>query len=210
MRLGRLPLVLGLSLCLGLAVCLTQGLAQPVQADERLWGDRYDVLVGQPGVEVTLGQTENGTRQRGFSLPGGVTLSQTDGVGTMGMDRSGKGALLCTWEIYLMIRLALDHCQGLEMPQHAAALNAGLARMERFIVANSYGFWTEAAIAARRQRRIDRLLAAKPAGAERVDCSRGDMKDLATRLTVVPPDQMSTELDAAMAIPRFPVMNPCL
>lgn len=125
-----------------------------------------------------------------------------------------RGAVLCTWMIYTGLYEIGERCFPDEDRELLAILDAGIGRIEDFIVRNSDD--TEASIAQKRSRYIagrrqmtSRESACAPDGGsvEFYRPLRDDFNRIgrdAFRL------QMEKGLDEHLAVDRKPVANPCL
>lgn len=128
-------------------------------------------------------------------------------------DETGKGAVLCLYEIYQGIQQYVRMC-GWERTDSDVALDRGVAAMEDFIRKNSTIPSTLEWMERVKQRNIE---AAGRATAEEISQRCSD--DLTTinysfRMTNDLRSRSATEIDAhfddMLSIPREPVMNPCL
>jgi hypothetical protein len=118
------------------------------------------------------------------------------------IDRTGKGAVLCVWEIFEFVRAVARECrQGQDDALHAE-LDSSLARIDQFILANSLDAVSVAGLDVMRSQARRQLQDAGPIcagfGAQLYDTYRA--RGAATLRDYV------TDL---ISIPREPVMNPC-
>jgi hypothetical protein len=119
-------------------------------------------------------------------------------------DTSGRGAVLCVWSIYLIVRARAAAC-GLAREPIDDAIDEGIDAMEVFIMANSSQHPTREMLEAFKRRATESDLAV----------ARRDPKTMCQHSLVVDlrktnPDQFRERTKWMLAIPRQPLMNPCL
>jgi len=143
---------------------------------------------------------------------GGASIQRfrSDGEAiTLGTDRSGRGAVLCVWQIFIVIRHSVAACAP-DRADLRAELDRSIAATNGFIVANSPGPVTLSAVEARAHAIDDQAIAgfAKLAPAARAKACAADWAtQIAARLT---PVAVRGWTDDLLSVPRLPVMDPCL
>jgi hypothetical protein len=121
-------------------------------------------------------------------------------------DNSGKGAVLCSWAIFLSIQAQTAEC-GLARRPVDDAIDQAIAAIDEFILKNS---------SLRPTRQMLDDFKRRAAESERNNFrQRGSPKDycdnpFAERFRSTNPDQLRTAVQELLAIEREPVMNPCL
>jgi len=126
-----------------------------------------------------------------------------------GTDRSGHGAVLCVWQVFITIRHSVAACAP-DRADLLAELDRSIAATNGFIVANSPGPVTLSAVEARAHAIDDQAIAgfAKLAPAARAKACAADWAtQIAARLT---PVAVRGWTDDLLSVPRLPVMDPCL
>ena len=120
-------------------------------------------------------------------------------------DKSGKGAVLCTWSLYLSTRTLAAAC---ELPRQPAddAIDRAIAEIDDFILANSSLHPDRAALERFKRDAADSELAL----ARRRGLDSACRNDMVKFLRSAPPDKIEASVKALLATPREPVMNPCL
>jgi hypothetical protein len=117
-------------------------------------------------------------------------------------DKSGAGAVLCSWSIYLSIQNQTAACA---LPRRPAddAIDQAIAAINEFILANSSlhptrpmleDFKRGAAESELRQRGLEKA------------CASPDL-EMFRRPS---PEKVQASVKALLSVPREPVMNPCL
>ena len=131
-------------------------------------------------------------------------------VETLGIDRSGHGAVLCTWQFFIAMRQGLNTCAPGQSSPIRDELDRSIAAANAFIVKNRPRTVTLAEIEAR----VRALNAQADAGyaslapeARAKACATSWAAQAAARLT---PAELRHETDDLLSVPRLPVMNPCL
>jgi len=119
-------------------------------------------------------------------------------------DTSGRGAVLCVWSIYLIVRARAAAC-GLAREPIDDAFDEGIDAIEAFIMANSSEHPTREMLEAfkRRATESDLVIA-------RRDPKTMCQHSLVVDLRKTDPDQFRERTKWMLAIPRQPLMNPCL
>jgi hypothetical protein len=119
-------------------------------------------------------------------------------------DKQG-GAVLCVWSVYLSVRTLAKACDLPKQPVDEA-IDEAIAAIDEFIIANSSLHPTQAMLEdfKRRAGEAD-LKISRQLGMQKY-CE----KNLAQRFRSLSPDQIGTSVKSLLAVPREPVMNPCL
>lgn len=119
-------------------------------------------------------------------------------------DKSGAGAVLCVWSIYLSIQAKTATCALPRRPVDDA-IDQLIVAIDEFIIANSSLHPTKAMLEEFKQR-------AAASEARRIQqtgldaCKSGDLE----RFRSSTPEQIQATAKSLLAVPREPVMNPCL
>lgn len=118
-------------------------------------------------------------------------------------DKSGAGAVLCAWSIYLSVQAKTAACALLRRAADDAMDQAILA-IDDFILANSSLHPSRAALEAfkRDATAPDRDRVTR----EPQSCTSPDLE----RFRRTTPERIQASVKALLAAPREPVMNPCL
>jgi hypothetical protein len=116
-------------------------------------------------------------------------------------DTSGAGAVLCLWSVYLSVQAQTAACA---LPRRPAddAMDQAINAMDDFIIANSSLHPTKAMLET--FKRDVAASEAKDVGPQ--FCKRQDLE----RFRSVNPERILANVKALLAVPREPVMNPCL
>lgn len=131
------------------------------------------------------------------------------------IDTSGKGAVLCAWEITVGMRNALDICFPGEFIDMRHYMTRWIDATNDFIVSNSATPITKAEIEATMQRRLarDRARASSAgmtAGSPQCEQGRKGVVERYAEFRATPPAELHRRIDDFLSIPRVPVINPCL
>ena len=125
------------------------------------------------------------------------------------------GAVLCVWSIYVAARHVGEVCLPGENGEFKQALDDSIELMDRFIMKN--GPATREELEARKE--FDRALLLKPSDDEKNSgrmseiCKSKvltDARRLYDGIKTVGTSEIRKGIEALLAIPRKPVMNPCL
>jgi hypothetical protein len=120
-------------------------------------------------------------------------------------DKSGNGAVLCVWSVYISIQAETAAC-GLARRPTDDAMDEAITAIDEFILANSSLHPTRAMLDDFKRRAAESDIAfAKQQGLEKI-CSRPDLE----RFRSINPEQIRTSMKKLLEPPREPVMNPCL
>jgi hypothetical protein len=118
-------------------------------------------------------------------------------------DTSSGGAVLCAWSIYLSIQAETTAC-GMARRPVDDAFDEAIAAIDEFILANSSLHPTRAALDDFKRRAAEsHVSAARQRGRF---CTNGDIE----RFRSISADHIRTSVKSLLAVPREPVMNPCL
>lgn len=137
---------------------------------------------------------------------GGVDiLSSSDGAVAM-VDRTGKGAVLCMWSLYVAAQELGRRCFAGQDPDFQAELARSIARTEDFIVKNSSSPTTLADLQARK--------ASEAAGAaddlRPEKLCKSEWPQLYTNFKSAGAAGLRAGTDELLSVPREPVINPCI
>lgn len=163
-----------------------------------------DTLSTQPGTEV-IKRSEDGSKVVEIRR-GGVTLTREDGQ-LLGFDNSGHGAIYCTWEIIVGTKVAADVCFPGEFSELSSLLGEEIEALNLFILANSLTPITKADLQARFDERVLRI---KPGSNSCGTVRRDFIVPFNAQLRSKSRAELKREFDETLAVPRPPVMNPCL
>jgi 16S rRNA C1402 (ribose-2'-O) methylase RsmI len=139
--------------------------------------------------------------------PGYKVVTDSEGRHAAEIDATGKGAVLCAWMLYSAAEQIGETCFKGQDSAYQAELRNSLARIDRFIIANSPERVTQAQLDARRTTsRRENLAAASRTGG----LCTGEMRELYTAFRTVGADGLRAGVDDLLSIPRKPVFNPCV
>jgi hypothetical protein len=120
-------------------------------------------------------------------------------------DKTGNGAVLCAWSIYLSIQAETAAC-GLTRRPVDDAMDEAIVAIDEFILANSSLHPTRPMLEEFKHRAAEGdISVARQQGLEKF-CSRPDLE----RFRRINPDQIRISVKKLLDPPREPVMNPCL
>ena len=172
-----------------------------------------DRLAAEPGAQVTRnkdGRVESVTLERA-----GVVISSTrqgDTTQITGEDKSGHGAVLCNWAIYIEVRNSLDICFQDKYPRLHEELDSAIGSINSFIAANSLVPMSEEAgvsAVAARDAAVRADAANTASGRPPRPCSP-DIGQMAAAMAHVSHDDFQKAVTNLLSVPRPPVMSPCL
>ncbi|MGC2779919.1 MAG: hypothetical protein WA418_30195 [Bradyrhizobium sp.] len=121
------------------------------------------------------------------------------------VDKSGEGAVLCAWSIYLSIQAETAMC-GLARRPTDDAIDEAIIAIDDFILANSSLKPTRAMLDEFKRRAAAADLAQGQRMGLQNFCSRSDLEHFRS----IGPDKLRESVKKLLARPREPVMNPCL
>lgn len=194
-------------LCLAVAAFLFSSAAygQGVQ----LYPD-VEQLAAQPDAHVT--RNADGTVATVQLRRNGVVIDATrqdDRVRVLGSDRSGHGAVLCAWSIYIEVKTGLNMCFPGKHPELTKRLDSTIDAINGFIVSNSLVPTSRealaSAIAAREAAKRE-----KTSGQLSQMCNSSFLGRAISRMAQTSENDWQTSVNKLLAVPRPPVMNPCL
>ena len=120
-------------------------------------------------------------------------------------DKSGNGAVLCAWSLYLSIQAETAAC-GLTRRPTDDAMDEAIVAIDEFILANSSLHPTRTMLDEFKRRAAESHLAIAQRQGLQKFCSRPDLEHFRS----ISPDQIKTGVKKLLELPREPVMNPCL
>jgi hypothetical protein len=176
----------------------------------------FDQLAKQPGAQVREEIAPDGSLEKDILLPSGVAFTRRqlgDKVSNFDEDRSGHGAVLCVWSLYIALSVTLEACgkrQDDELRQHLAA---AIDKINDFIVVNSLTVVTKDDV----ERRVQQSRAAHwkqvaAVSAEEVkgSCVYGDAARMIAAFSAQKVEGRREALEKLLSVPRPPLLNPCL
>lgn len=97
-------------------ICVAAALLLSVltaDAQEAQWSPLWDALTKRSDAKVVDGIDGKGKATRRIDLSSGVSffLERGDRIISTGIDNSGRGAVQCSWEIYVAVRSYTQACQ---------------------------------------------------------------------------------------------------
>jgi hypothetical protein len=137
---------------------------------------------------------------------GGPAMGQDRMVlGPRQFEHDKGGAVLCAWSIYLSVQAETAAC-GLTRRPVDDAIDEAIVAIDEFILANSSLHPTRAMLEDFKHRAAESELSfARQRGLQKV-CEGRDLEFLRNPS----PDQIRASVKELLAVPREPVMNPCL
>lgn len=174
-------------------------------------------IENQPGAQITRNVRPDGTETKTIQLPSGVSFlvshAKDGSVGVTGIDNSGHGAVMCVWSVYVQLSVALDICDSTPDPVAKAALSDAIGQMDEFIIKNSLTPVSQAELDARKASERSKGLTAI-SGLSKEDASRrcasGNISRMLAAIGTTTAGKLKAEIANLLAVPRPPVMNPCL
>lgn len=120
-------------------------------------------------------------------------------------DKTGNGAVLCAWSVYLSIQAETAACNLPRRPTDDA-IDEAIAAIDEFILANSSLHPTRQMLEEFKHSAAESSLAsARRVGLQKI-CNGSDLE----RFRRISPDQLRSSVKKLLELPREPVMNPCL
>lgn len=165
----------------------------------------WDAIAKRPDATITI--TKNpitGGEIKTAKFKGGVEIT-SDGEGTVGLDTSGLGAVLCLREVILTLQLFLQECPSSDQFLHAEDVDKVIEKMDNFIVANSISPVTLAEIATQKQEWRKRLYERMNRPIECSNEAKNEMKNFWKAAN----GKNGDGFEKMLSVPRPPVMNPC-
>jgi hypothetical protein len=121
----------------------------------------------------------------------------------------GGGAVLCAWSIYLSLQAATTDCRLSRRPIDDAIDEAILA-IDEFIMANSSLRPTRSMLEEFKRRATASALGQRGADGMPKGCFGNVARSMGQLRENMTPEQLRESIRKLLAIPREPVMNPCL
>jgi len=197
------------AMCTALVMTLFVTGAQGAQ-----WSPFWDAVAERTDAKVIDGVNGKGEQTRRIELSSGVAFyleRHGDKITSFEVDTSGHGAVRCSWEIYVAVRIHIDVCSPGEDPNLEADLDDALDRINDFIAENSLVPITKSqlmdAIGQRKQRAKIAMLRQ---GDQRKQCEADGPASLIKAMKSTPRDKWVSSLNDLLSVKRPPVMNPCL
>lgn len=187
--------------------------APAVQAREDLSTSEMQKLSAQPGVDVAR-RTDGGATVTTWTKNGVMIERRTEGAKATVLenDASGRGAVVCTWMIDASIRADLEACPSTRFAELKEDLDASLAAIDAFIVANSVAGVSMDDMRAReatQYAKVHAMVRTTPGEASKL-CTEGDTGLMISFMNRMSRDQRRKAVDDLLSVSRWPVSNPCL
>jgi hypothetical protein len=164
-----------------------------------------DALAKRPGAEVV--RRTVGGHEVVEIRQGGVTVTREHGVTTAAVDRSGHGAVLCAWRVYVDTLAAIDVCQPGEHAELRADIAQAVDAIADFIVANNLTPVTKSDLEAYIAQRHAETEAQR--GAAGKVCSAEFIEQSLPKMEAIPHEQRLAQTIDLLSVPRPPVLDPC-
>lgn len=181
---------------LALALILATSTAQAQPLD-------LDTIAKQPGTEVIRNGDKVEVKRAGVT----VTI---DKDGETSLDHSGK-AVLCYWNLAVVLKIAADLCYPEEFPQLRRMLDEQIDAANAFIAANSLRPISKAelekSIEDRKAKAAAGIKAAGMPPAQNRVCQQQREEELIPLNAEL--EKYRQEFKEALAVPRPPARNPC-
>jgi len=182
------------------------------------WGTPYDKFFEMDNLEPKYSRLKNGEEKRSVEIPRKTRIHQTrrDGkTSTMAIDSSGHGAILCTREIYIAVKIALDNCRDLNYSTASMELDLALQKIDKFILENSIEQVSQLDLEADYKRKnagFRSQISDSSSGMCKIQLGEGlaFMERIADQIEKMPQGDFKKQLAQILSVPRLPVMNPCL
>ena len=161
-----------------------------------------DTIAAQPGAQTTTTINNDGSETTVVKLPNGVVFHQGRRNGKtwiVGTDHSGHGAVLCSWEISVVLAAALEICPAYRNESLKDSLASAVDRINDFIVANSLFPVSKAELEKRAASKREARL-----------CRSSGVAGMLKSFGSVSHDELMSGIADLLSVPRPPVMNPCL
>ena len=120
-------------------------------------------------------------------------------------DKSGAGAVLCVWSLYLSIQAETADCALPRRPVDDA-IDQAIVAIDEFILANSSLHPTKTALQNFKRDASASAVAAAHRSQGTKFCSNGDLE----MFRGLSPEKIQANTKTLLMVPREPVMNPCL
>jgi hypothetical protein len=118
---------------------------------------------------------------------------------------TGGGAVLCAWSIFLSVQSQTAACEMARTPADDA-IDEAIIAIDEFILANSSLHPTRAMLEDFKRRAAEGDLSFMRQRGLQESCKISDIG----RFRSLAPDQIHASVKSLLAVPREPVMNPCL
>jgi hypothetical protein len=159
-----------------------------------------DELAKRPGFTVTK-KTVNG--EEIVEIRKATVTIEMSRAGTIGTD--SDSAVLCVWDIYITEKLGADYCYPDSEHELKEDMTDALERLKDFIVANSISPVTRAELDASVQRKFTQTFAKPPNPPNAERCREHFQAFISAGR-----ESRRAALAKILAVPRPPVLNPCI
>jgi len=134
----------------------------------------------------------------------GVSFSKFTDGSEVASDRSGKGAVMCMWGIYVAMLAIGDKCSFEEDVAFTDELRSSIKQINAFIAENSHRHpITKAQVGVETEKLLKQYESAP-------GICRGDLTPMYGYLRQQGPVALKASTKALLSVPREPVTNPCL
>jgi len=185
-------------------------------AREAQWSPLWDALAKRPDAKVIDAVNDKGEATRRIDLSSGVSFfleRHGDQITSTGIDNSGRGAVQCSWEIYVGVRSYTEACLSGEDRGFEADLDDAIDRMNDFIVENSLVPVTKSELqdaARQREQHVKQTVGGQSDDDRRKLCEANPIRPMSSALRSASHDSRVSILNKLLSVKRPPVKNPCL
>jgi hypothetical protein len=139
-----------------------------------------------------------------LGLPGRAQERMVLGPRQFEADKSGNGAVLCVWSVYLSVQAQTAACK---LPRRPAddAMDDAVAEIDEFIIANSSLHPTHQMLEEFKRRAAASLMRSAQAQDIQKFCASPDLEHFRS----IKPEDVRGSVKKLLETPREPVMNPC-
>ena len=176
------------------------------------WGVFWDAVAQRPDAKTIDHPNINGAERRRIVLNSGVEFQldrRGDQLTSVGHDKSGKGAVLCLWEVYIATKIYVETCSPTRDQELEADLDRAIDQINDFIVENSLQPTSKADLVAAIEQRKKIFKGTLSPGDDR-KCPTEAIAPLAAALKLLSSENRQAAVTKLLSIKRPRVMNPCL
>lgn len=130
-----------------------------------------------------------------------VSITDQGGGEMLGIDNSKTGAVLCLWQILVPVKASMDTCYP-EKKQVRATMDQIVENLKVFIMANSLSPVNEAD--------LDKYIQKRQQDMQGTCARENKHMTRFSNMSEEKLEELKKGIDASLALPRPPVLNPCL
>lgn len=157
----------------------------------------------RPGVHLTKAKSADGKENETLTFPGNVDFTRYADGHILSVDNTPQGSVMCSWHIYIHMLAQAESCD-VDQSWRDSTKDA-VERINQFIIENSLSSLTKEGVNKETEKQLKE--SKKHFESDRARQCKSGMANMSGKVDKV---AFKKTIDELLAIPRPPVINPCM